>query len=351
MKSMTNTNSCTVIQSWVRMLLVVALCMWGQPLLAQPAESDTGDENAPQILTTDLGQRTQVHSPTLKVSFVIAGANDIAQVSVNGSKQKLAPGDTQAVSPTFRFQPGQNMVEIMAVDTKGHKRIKTYLVEYIPETGTPKAVAAPQTPASQPFIKERRENGGLYIGAHSDVYTINYGKTDVNENKAEVSGSGIYLGVKQFFDETNAVGASYAKGDIKNVTVSGAAAGNKATSQSYSAQGKYETIELWVEHNVFFESAAFAVGLGMGTSKRNFTIFIPNSNSQSKSHNNKTLDLLLLHGAWDYKIGSYFVFGLSGDIGVIVSGSGSDTDGIKADGNNKMSYNHNAFQAYVGFAF
>ena len=92
----------------------------------------SGQENelAPQILTSDLIRTQTVEEQTKEVSFVIVDSDNIVEVSIDGEPQVFEPNSTVVIDKTFTFKKGKSIITVVAVDEKGNKQEKTYLVGF-----------------------------------------------------------------------------------------------------------------------------------------------------------------------------------------------------------------------------
>ncbi len=96
------------------------------PVLAQEKEN----KEAPEILTTDLTRRQKVDASQLDVSFVIFDDDAIAEVIIDGEKQKFIKANTLTIDKKLIFKKGLNTVVVTATDEKGNKRTNKYQVAF-----------------------------------------------------------------------------------------------------------------------------------------------------------------------------------------------------------------------------
>lgn len=96
------------------------------PLLAQEEEN----KEAPEILTTDLTRRQKVDASQLNVSFVIFDDDVIAEVIIDGEKQKFIKANTLTINKRFIFRRGINEILVTAIDEKGNQRTNKYQVAF-----------------------------------------------------------------------------------------------------------------------------------------------------------------------------------------------------------------------------
>ena len=99
------------------------------------AEKSFKKNEAPQILTSDLARKQVVRQPSLVVSFVIVDDDKIETVMINGVSQRFKASNTVVILKKFIFQLGKNLVEVVAIDEKGNRRRKKFLVGYKNECG------------------------------------------------------------------------------------------------------------------------------------------------------------------------------------------------------------------------
>jgi hypothetical protein len=114
-------------------ILFVLFYLTGAGLLR--AEESFKKNEAPQILTSDLVRKQVVRQPSLVVSFIIVDDDKIETVMINGVSQRFKVGDTIVISKKFIFKPGKTLVEVVAIDEKGNRREKKFLVGYRSECG------------------------------------------------------------------------------------------------------------------------------------------------------------------------------------------------------------------------
>lgn len=112
-------------KSIVAIVLGAGLCfpalLWAQ---------DNGADDPPEILTSDLARKQVVNKDRMTVNFVIVDSDTVREVYINGERQSITPGDTVALSKELRFQKGRQLVEVVAVDQRGNRRERSYLVLY-----------------------------------------------------------------------------------------------------------------------------------------------------------------------------------------------------------------------------
>jgi hypothetical protein len=108
-------------------LLGAALLALGAPM-AWAQDEEGGNQNAPQILTSDLARRQTTAEPKLRVDFVVIDTDRVVEVSINGEAQKIQPGTTVVVSKEFTFSRPQTRIEVTAKDEAGNSRTLAYLV-------------------------------------------------------------------------------------------------------------------------------------------------------------------------------------------------------------------------------
>ncbi len=116
------------MKTFLAALVILALLggTMSTPTLAREEEN----KEAPEILTTDLTRRQKVDAPQLDVSFVIFDDEVIAEVSVNGEKQKFIKANTLTINKRFTFKRGMNEIVVTAIDEKGNQRTKKYQVAF-----------------------------------------------------------------------------------------------------------------------------------------------------------------------------------------------------------------------------
>lgn len=122
-------------------LLLLALPATGQ----EKAES-MAENQAPQILTTDLTRKQISKESSKSVSFVIIDDDNITQIFINGEPVQFSPGKSVVVNRIFVFKPGKTVIKVAAIDEAGNKREKEYLVGFNLADG---AQLAPETEEKQ----------------------------------------------------------------------------------------------------------------------------------------------------------------------------------------------------------
>ena len=100
-------------------------------LTTLPAMAQTDDATRPpEILTSDLVATQKATRTERTVYFVIVDSDKVTQVLINGEPQKITPGDTVSLSKKFVWKKGRQLIEVEAVDEKGNRQKKSYLVLY-----------------------------------------------------------------------------------------------------------------------------------------------------------------------------------------------------------------------------
>ncbi len=104
---------------------------WCAALWMCVAFTATAQENeAPQVLTSDLALRQVVTSEKLTVNFVIVDDDKVVKVTIDGEPQNFTPEDTVMLVKEFTFTPGRRVIRVEVEDEKGNKRERTFLVAY-----------------------------------------------------------------------------------------------------------------------------------------------------------------------------------------------------------------------------
>lgn len=104
--------------------------MAAQPLSSFAQADETPENQAPQILTTDLTRKQIVKEPTKSVSFVIIDDDTIQQVIINDHAVEFFPAKNVVINRRFTFKPGKTIIRVVAVDEAGNRREKEYLVGF-----------------------------------------------------------------------------------------------------------------------------------------------------------------------------------------------------------------------------
>ncbi len=116
----------------IRLLLPILLFL---TLIIQPAigfgQTEEATENqAPQILTTDLTRKQIVKTKTKSVSFVVIDDDDIRQIFINNEPVDFLPAKSIVINRKFVFKPGKTVIKVVAIDEFGNQREKEYLVGF-----------------------------------------------------------------------------------------------------------------------------------------------------------------------------------------------------------------------------
>lgn len=94
------------------------------------AASAWAQDEAPQVLTSDLALRQEISTSSLTVNFVIVDDDEITKVTIDGEEQEIIPGDTVLITKEFNFTIGRHIIRVTVEDEKGNKRERSYLVAY-----------------------------------------------------------------------------------------------------------------------------------------------------------------------------------------------------------------------------
>ncbi len=112
-------------------LLLLTLFGFGiDPGISQEGSEQTQNDEAPQILTSDLVRKQVVEESTLDVSFVIVDDDNIETVLIDGVSHEFETGNTISISKQFIFQPGKTLITVEAIDEAGNRGEKSFLVGY-----------------------------------------------------------------------------------------------------------------------------------------------------------------------------------------------------------------------------
>jgi len=110
------------------------------PVQAQSTQAllsggEQGD--GPQILTSDMSERTSVDWPSMSASWVFASEDGkkITKVVINGETQSITPGETLIVHKDLELQRGYNLAKVEVYDELGKFRKKSYMITYVPGPG------------------------------------------------------------------------------------------------------------------------------------------------------------------------------------------------------------------------
>jgi hypothetical protein len=88
------------------------------------------EEDAPEILSSDLGQTQSVDTNKITATFVFIGSTKVKTVKINGETQTIEPGDTVQVTKTFDLKQSQTVITVSVEDEQGNKRERNYVVNY-----------------------------------------------------------------------------------------------------------------------------------------------------------------------------------------------------------------------------
>lgn len=103
----------------------LALSGWifGIPLRA-------AEQEAPEILSSDLGATQTVQTGTLTATFVIVGNAPVKSVKINGEPQVFTPADTVQIAKTFQLTEQVTVISVAVEDDKGNSRQRDFIVTY-----------------------------------------------------------------------------------------------------------------------------------------------------------------------------------------------------------------------------
>lgn len=99
-------------------LVTAGTAAWGQ----------NGADDPPEILSAELALKTVLESDRLEVTFVIVDTDQVTEVTIDGEKQPITPGDTVQITRTFVFKQDVTRVKVTATDEAGHSRTVVYTV-------------------------------------------------------------------------------------------------------------------------------------------------------------------------------------------------------------------------------
>jgi len=109
----------------VTIAAVLALSSWtfGGPAWA-------AEEEAPEILSSDLGPTQISQTDKITATFVIVATSPIKSVKINGETEEFTPADTVQITKTFELKEQQTVIRISVEDDKGNRRERSYVVYY-----------------------------------------------------------------------------------------------------------------------------------------------------------------------------------------------------------------------------
>ena len=116
------TPSCGLRRAAV-LAAALALSGWGSSLWA-------AQDEAPEILSSDLGAAQTVQTGTLTATFVIVGNAPVKSVKINGEDQRFTPSDTVSITKTFQLTQQVTVISVAVQDDKGNSRERDFIVTY-----------------------------------------------------------------------------------------------------------------------------------------------------------------------------------------------------------------------------
>ncbi|MDH4225570.1 MAG: hypothetical protein OEW12_07985 [Deltaproteobacteria bacterium] len=316
-------------------------------------------QEGPQILTTDLTQRQVEDQSSTRVSFVFAGSKTISRITINGKSVDFSSGDTVAVEYTFRWQPGENLVEVTVTDDGGAARTKNYFVDYQP--GAQPDAPPPAEPAASPAEgQDRDESGIVYFGVSSYNYSVSgdisssvTGTTTSTSYSESVDGVGLGVGTKFYMEGPISLGLDFAFGKITSMTsTTGASTTGGTTTQGTTTKqpvdGEYIKYGFDGQYNWRWEHWGLAAGVG-------YDVSMAGVRFSSTTNVNQPLPFTITYVGPSLKIG----FDYKGDFGVVgmaaeaslLRPSGGRVSDLESSGVNikSASITHAIF--YYGLAF
>lgn len=120
--------------SWFRRLgfLFLGLLIASHISFAQSKKSgkksNSKNNNAPQILTSDLSRTQSVRAENIPTTFTILDSDKIIEVRINGDKIPIKPDNMVIIQRNFIIDQVEVLIEIEATDIKGNTREKSFLV-------------------------------------------------------------------------------------------------------------------------------------------------------------------------------------------------------------------------------
>ena len=111
---------------WAAWVFTLALAVWSgslaTPLWAQ------GENNPPEVLTSDLSLKTVLESNRVQVDFVIVDDDKVVEVTINGEPQTFEPAETVLLTKVLEFGQEASQVVVSAKDEAGNTKTVTYTV-------------------------------------------------------------------------------------------------------------------------------------------------------------------------------------------------------------------------------
>jgi len=132
-------------------LVLFLLLFWGGECFAQTVE-EVAEKAPPQILTSDLTRKQVLKKPEKVVSFIIVDDDMITEVIINGESLDFEADTTLSFTRKFIFKPGKTIISVIAIDERGNKREKSFLIGF-GKTGEQAIAAEKKEKKSQPNFK------------------------------------------------------------------------------------------------------------------------------------------------------------------------------------------------------
>ena len=93
-------------------------------------EKDSAQNLPPRILSPDLVRKQEILNSEQVFSLVFIDSDKIVEISINNVAQTFAADKTVVLTQKFAFDQGKSLIQVVAVDEKGNRSERSFLIGY-----------------------------------------------------------------------------------------------------------------------------------------------------------------------------------------------------------------------------
>ena len=96
----------------------------------QEKGNDPALNQPPRIFSPDLIRKQEIPDSEQVYSFIFLDTDTIVKITINNEEQSFSPGKTVVITRKFEFDQGKSLIRVVAVDEKGNRSQRSFLIGY-----------------------------------------------------------------------------------------------------------------------------------------------------------------------------------------------------------------------------